>query len=46
MKLSMESPNDHFDDPEDLIAYEGPLLQEFIHEDYGSLPISPIKSTT
>jgi hypothetical protein len=32
MKLSMESPNDHFDDPEDLIAYEGPLLQEFVHE--------------
>jgi len=32
MKLSMESPNGHFDDPEDLIAYEGPLLQEFVHE--------------
>jgi hypothetical protein len=32
MKLSMECPNDHFDDPEDLIAYEGPLLQEFISE--------------
>jgi hypothetical protein len=32
MKVTMESPHDDFLDPEDLIAYEGKLLQEFIRE--------------
>jgi hypothetical protein len=32
MKLSMKNPDDHFDDPDDLIAYEGPLLQDFFRD--------------
>ena len=32
MKVTMESFTDHFDEPEDLIAYEGPLREEFIRE--------------
>ena len=32
MKVTMESLTDHFDEPEDLIAYEGPLREEFIRE--------------
>ncbi len=30
MKLSMENPDDHFDDPDDLIAYEGHIDPSFI----------------
>lgn len=32
MKVTMESPHEDFMDPDDAIAYEGPLLQRFIHE--------------
>lgn len=32
MKVTMESPSGNGDDPEDYIAYQGPLLQEFVFE--------------
>jgi hypothetical protein len=30
MKVTMESPHEFFGDPEDTIAYEGPLLSRFV----------------
>ena len=32
MKVTMESPHEVFDDIEDTIAYEGPLLLRYVHE--------------
>lgn len=32
MKVTMESPHENFEDIEDTIAHEGPLLARYIHE--------------